>query len=162
MLAISTSSILDSANLLLPRLVVVAHSFPTLAGETSMAFKTYQLYAGASASASGAATVTIRRDCEIVGIGYSVLLDQVADNSSARIAVSVNPTSQIGVNDGMGSLLEVGQYANLVTSGLSQNSLSGYAQIPPIALRTNDVLYLHAAIVTSTYYANFVIYVRER
>lgn len=127
-----------------------------------MAFKTYQLYGAAAASASNVSSVTIRRDCDLVGIHYRLTLDQVADNSSGLAAVSVNPTSQIGVNDAMGSIIEVGNFLNLVTSGIGMGGLCGFSMLPPLPLRTNDTIYLHMLIVTSTLYFNGIIYVREK
>lgn len=124
--------------------------------------KTYQLYGSASATASAVATLTIRRDCEIVGVGWGVGLDQVADNSRCAVALSVNPTHQIGTNDGMGTILQVEQIGNLVTSGFLPGGLNGFALLPPLAMRTNDVLYMHMLIVTTTATATFVIYVREK
>lgn len=127
-----------------------------------MAIKTYQLYGTAAASASAVAAVTVRRDCEVVGIGWGFEFDQVADNSRGIVALSVNPSTQIATNDGMGTMLEVRQSTNLVTSGIGATGQNGFALIPPVALRTNDILYMHMSIVTTTITGSFIIYVREK
>lgn len=127
-----------------------------------MAIKTYQLYGSASATASAVATVTIRRDCEILAVVASMGVDMVADNSRAIAALSVNPTTQIGTNDGMGSLVQLDTLGNLVTSGFLAGSVNCGYLIPNVPLRTNDVLYLHMSITTATAQCNFIIYVREK
>lgn len=124
--------------------------------------KTYQLYASMNATASAAANVVIRRDCEVIAVNFSAALDMIADNSTSRVALSVNPTSQIGVNDAMGSLGEVDLSGNLVTSGFLAGGVNGQWIMPGVPLRTNDVLYMHCLITTCTTQCTFIIFVREK
>lgn len=118
--------------------------------------RTVQLYGTGSATASAVANVTIPSAGRIKGVIYSVAIDQVADNSSLVLELSKAASSAINTNGALDPFFNVRTFNSLVTSGMVQSSLNGFVPLD-VDVRQGEVIYLHAAVTTTTYYANFIL-----
>lgn len=119
--------------------------------------RTLQLYGTASATASGVAQVTIPTASNIRQVSWAVEVDQVADNSRVVLQLSKSPSSQIGTNGALDPFMELRAYGNLVTSGMIFGALNG-SQPVQVQCRQGEIVYLHCFIVTTTFYANFILW----
>lgn len=116
-----------------------------------------QLYATGSATATSVAQVTIPSAGRIAGAYVAFLLDAITDNAVVRLELSKVPTNQIAVNGALDPFLEVGQYANFVTSGLMVSGLNQFFPLN-VSVRQGEIIYIHATVLgTATYYFNGIL-----
>lgn len=118
--------------------------------------RTIQLYGSAGAGASDVAHVTIPSAGKIRGIQYSLTVDQEADADVAIVELSKIPTSQIAVNGSQEPFFSVRTFNNLVTSGMTQSSISGFVPLN-VDVRQGEIIYLHAQLTASTFYFNAIL-----
>lgn len=116
-----------------------------------------QLYGTAAATASAVAQVTVPSSTTIKAVQYAVEVDQVADNSRLVLELSKVPTSQIGVNGAQDPFLCLRDFGSLVTSGWNPGAINGYLPLK-VSCRQGEIIYLHCYIVTTTFYANFILW----
>lgn len=117
--------------------------------------RTLQLYGTAAATANAVAQVTIPSSATIKAVQYAIAVDQVADNSHLALELSKVPTSQIAVNGAQDPFWEFRTYSNSATP--SGNSLTGMARLN-VSCRQGEIIYLHCYVVTTTFYANFILW----
>lgn len=116
--------------------------------------RTLQLYGTAAATANAVAQVTIPSSSRIKRVQWAVSVDQVADNSHLALELSKVPTSQISTNGAQDPFFELRQFANTTTPSMTIN---GSAPID-VECRQGEIVYLHCYIVTTTFYANFILW----
>lgn len=117
------------------------------------AVRTMQLYGTAGATANAVAQITIPSSATIKAVQFAIAVDQVADNSHLALELSKVPTSQIAVNGAQDPFWEFRTYANTTTP--SGNSQTGMTRLL-VPCRQGEIIYLHAFVVTTTFYANFI------
>lgn len=121
-----------------------------------MSLRTLQLYATGASTASAVAQVTIPSKVTLKGIQYAVSADSVADNGVVALELSKVSTSQIAVNGAQDPFFEIRIFVNLATSGLLAPGGNGFCPIS-VPCRQGEIIYVHALVTTSTYYANFIL-----
>lgn len=116
-----------------------------------------QIYATGSATGTSVAQVTIPSSTRLKGIYVSFLLDAITDNAVVRIELSKVPSNQITTNGALDPFLEVGLYANFVTSGLAVASCVKFFPLD-VDCRQGEIIYLHATVAgTATYFFNGIL-----
>lgn len=115
--------------------------------------RTLQLYGTAAATANAVAQITIPSASAIKAVQFAIAVDQVADNSHLALELSKVPTSQIAVNGAQDPFWEFRTFANSATP--SGNSATGMTRVL-VPCRQGEIIYLHAYVVTTTFYANFI------
>lgn len=117
--------------------------------------RTLQLYGTAAATANAVAQLTIPSASSLKAIQWAIAADQVADNSHIALELSKSPVSQIAVNGAQDAFWEWRTYANTTTPSGNSGTGTSKVQVP---FRQGDIIYLHCYIVTSTFYANFILW----
>lgn len=117
-----------------------------------------KLYATGSATANAAASVTIPGKTTLKGIQANVIVDSNTDGASLVAEVSRASAREVGVNGAQQSILEVGSYNNLATSGMANNALNNFFPVS-VPVIQGQIIYLHVQIAgTLTYYATFILW----
>lgn len=112
--------------------------------------RTYKLAHGAiTATGNNQAYVSIARPGVIRSVTWSVAADIAADNVVVELELSVNPVSQIGTNDTIGSLSEVKITNNLVTSGMVASGVH-VLDLVNCPVMAGERLYINAVITGAT------------
>lgn len=106
----------------------------------------YKLAANITATIANAASVVMAKTGRIKRISWSIDMDSVVDNESARIELSFVPVSFVGVNDSAGPVAQAGIRNNGTSGGQFTNEKVEDVDIP-VAL--GEHLYLNA-VVTGT------------
>ena len=119
--------------------------------------RSIQLYGTAAATASAVAQVTIPSATRIKAVGYSVAADQAADNSHLALELSKVPTSQISVNAAQDPFFALRLFTNLQANGQTAPVINGVQPVY-VECRQGEIIYLHCYIVTTTFYANFILW----
>lgn len=119
--------------------------------------RTLQLSASGSGTASAVASVTIPTAGKIKGCIAAVGMDIVADNGLVRLELSKVANSQILVNGAQDPFLTLQLYNNLVTSGMSPTGVNQFYPLD-IDVRQGELIYVHAAVTTATYYCSFILF----
>jgi len=119
--------------------------------------RTLKLYGTGSTTANAVAQITIPSRSRIVGIQAGIRIDQVADNSALQLELSKSSASEIGVNGAQQCIASFGAYANLVTSGLTQGGINLFVPVD-VQVEQGQIIYLHALVTTSVFYAEFVLH----
>lgn len=119
--------------------------------------RTLKLYGTGAATANAVAQVTIPTSTTLKGVQWAIAIDQVADNSHLGLELSKAATSQIATNGALDPFWEFRHYCNLVTSGMYGGSQNGYAPLK-VSCRQGEIVYLHALVTTTTYYAEFILW----
>lgn len=119
--------------------------------------RTIKLYGTGSATANAVAQVTIPSRSRLVGVQACIRLDQVADNSSVVLELSKASATEVAVNGSQQCVAMWGNYANLVTSGIGMGGINVFYPVD-VSLDQGQILYLHAAVTTSTFYAEIVLH----
>lgn len=115
-----------------------------------------QLYGTGAATANAVAQVVIPTSGRIRGIQVSLIADSVTDNSQVRIEFSKAATSQIGVNNALDPLGQVGIFIN--GTQVAPNGVNVFLPLDE-PIRQGEIVYLHALVAgTLTYLANAVIF----
>lgn len=119
-----------------------------------------QLYATASATGDNQANLQIVKKGVISAIQYTAALDVTTDGVIAHIECSFAPTFQGATNDPLGPIAQIKFTNNLVTSGMTGNSVNNCISGIAIPVEPGMLLYVNSSLSgTVTYRANFLIYV---
>lgn len=118
--------------------------------------RTLQLYGTAAATANAVAQVTIPSSATIKAVQFAVAVDQVADNSHLALELSKVPTSQIAVNGAQDPFWEFRSFANAAPP-TGQMGQTGMTRVN-VSCRQGEIIYLHCYVVTTTFYANFILW----
>lgn len=118
--------------------------------------RTLQLYGTGAATANAVAQVVIPSSVTLKAVSYSVAMDQVADNSHCRVELSKVPISQIATNGAQDPFLSLALFTSIAgAAGGVPIGLNGQQKLA-VSCRQGEIIYLHAYVVTTTYYANFI------
>lgn len=118
--------------------------------------RTVQLYGTGSATANAVAQVTIPTAGKLRGMFFSLAAAVVANGGAATVELSKIPTSQIGANGSLDPFFSLKVVNNLVTSGMTAYSPHGFVPLD-VEVRQGEVVYLHAAVNSATYYFNAIL-----
>lgn len=116
-----------------------------------------KLYATGAATASAVASVTIPSASKIRQIQYTMSIDAETDADAATVELSKIPTSQIGTNGSQDPFFVLRANNNLVTSGMVLASYTGFVPLS-VDCRQGEVIYLHAAVNSATYYFEAILF----
>lgn len=120
--------------------------------------KTYALYS--TSIQDNAASVVIAKAGRIKSIRTAARFDTAADNSYCDIEVSLNPVSQMAVNDSRG-VLDISRFANnLATSGMAVSCVNKQALVD-VPVGAGEKIYMNTAASTTTFTANVLVDIEE-
>lgn len=85
-------------------------------------------------------------------------MDMVADNSNCALEVSRASATELAVNGAQQCIAVVGQYGNLVTSGVFPGGINVFLPVD-VPVDQGQIVYLHALITTCTYYAEIILHI---
>lgn len=116
-----------------------------------------QLYGTGAATASAVANVTIPSAGKLRGAQISLIIDSTTDNGWVAIEYSKIPTSQINTNGSQEPFLRVAKWFNVGAAGSDSNGVNEWIPLD-VDVRQGEIIYLHVAVTTATYYANAIFY----
>jgi len=120
--------------------------------------RTLKIFATASATASGAAQVTIPNRGTIRAVQWAVRLNSITDGAQLDLEISRSSAYEIAVNGAQQSISEVAFEGNFVTSGLAQNGINLWVPVN-ISVDQGQIIYLHARVAgTLTYTATAILH----
>lgn len=105
-----------------------------------------KLYATGSATANGAATITVPTNCRLIGVQWTVNFDSITDNGIATLEISAASATEIAVNEAQQCISELRYQSNFVTSGLVNGSQNVFAPVPGVPWAIGQKIYLHVVI----------------
>lgn len=110
--------------------------------------RTYKLYA-ALANNSDLCNVTVQRSGRIKGIRWSLSFNGTADNDTAVVELSTQPTSHIGTHDSIGDIDLIQIFNNTGANGVGLAELNTQRDVDfPVA--AGERLYLNCLLTNAT------------
>lgn len=86
--------------------------------------------------------------------------DAIADNNAGAVEISQASATEIAVNGAQQAICEVRCFNNLVTSGMTMVSLTGFFPVD-VAVKQGQIIYLHAVIAAGSYVFTGIMWIRD-
>lgn len=101
-----------------------------------------KIYATGSATANGAATITVPSASTLVGVNWACRFDSITDNAAAAIELSLASATELNVNAAQQCISEIEWSNNFVTSGLIGTGINLFV---PVSVRfaQGQFIYMH-------------------
>jgi len=119
-----------------------------------------KLYGTAAATANGVASIIIPRRSRLVGIQWGCRFDNITDNASCVLELSLASATEIAVNNAQQCISECHFWSNFVTSGATNAGTNLFVPVDT-SLEQGQNVYLHAVVSgTLTFYANAILWLK--
>jgi hypothetical protein len=105
-----------------------------------------KLYATGSATANGAATITVPSASRLIAVQWAVVFGSTTNAAFCRLEISAASATEIAVNEAQQCISELDFYGNFVTSGLSNGGANLFVPVPGVPWAQGQKIYLHAVI----------------
>lgn len=116
-----------------------------------------KLYATGAATANAVAQITIPQRARLIGVTAAIGVDQVADNSNLALELSRASATELAVNGAQQCICAWRSFGNLATNGSPGVQINGFYPVD-IPLDQGQIVYLHAVVTTTTYYAELLLW----
>jgi len=110
--------------------------------------RTYKLYATSNVSQNNAASIVFARAGRIKGIRWALLCDSSSDNAACQYELSLQPVSQITVNDSVGSVDVVAHFQNQLTASGQDSAAYNIQRVVDVPIAAGERAYLNSSMVS--------------